>query len=412
MPITALPTPPSRNDPANFATRADAFLAALPTFVSEANALEANAQASGTSATSTSSLTISTGSKSLTIQTGKTFPVGAYVHITSTATPSNYMAGSVTSYTSGTGAMVVNVEQVGGSGTLTAWTIGLSARPSSILGGVAGAVPYQTATNATGFSAAGTTGQVLISGGTGAPTWTSSPAVTTQAAGNNTTSAASTAFVRAAGLSRSGIPARTGAVTLTAADAGAMQYCASATPFTVTLPAASTVPAGYSFEFVNGGTAAVTVARAGTDIINGLSASGLTSVVLDSGGDCYTLVSNGSTGWVMAHTSARRTYESAWVATLPALSSATSFTHGLGVAPRFAWIVAECTTADGTFAVGDRVNVWTNNAAYGSPSQFTFNATALILTAQSGAWVAIPKTGGNAVGLTPASWRYKVFAEA
>jgi hypothetical protein len=39
MAITALPTPPSRSDPANFADRGDAFLGALPTFVTEANAL-------------------------------------------------------------------------------------------------------------------------------------------------------------------------------------------------------------------------------------------------------------------------------------------------------------------------------------------------------------------------------------
>jgi hypothetical protein len=37
MPITALPTPPSRDDPANFATRADAFLGALPVFATETN---------------------------------------------------------------------------------------------------------------------------------------------------------------------------------------------------------------------------------------------------------------------------------------------------------------------------------------------------------------------------------------
>lgn len=37
--ITALPTPPSTNDPANFNTRADAFIGQLPTFVTQANAL-------------------------------------------------------------------------------------------------------------------------------------------------------------------------------------------------------------------------------------------------------------------------------------------------------------------------------------------------------------------------------------
>ena len=38
MPITALPTPPSRLDPVNFSARADSFLAALPQFAAEMNA--------------------------------------------------------------------------------------------------------------------------------------------------------------------------------------------------------------------------------------------------------------------------------------------------------------------------------------------------------------------------------------
>ena len=38
-PITTLPSPPSRQDPANFADEADAFLGALPDFGDEANAL-------------------------------------------------------------------------------------------------------------------------------------------------------------------------------------------------------------------------------------------------------------------------------------------------------------------------------------------------------------------------------------
>ncbi len=43
--IAALPTPPSRLDPANFRERADAFLAALLPFVTQANALAAEVNA-------------------------------------------------------------------------------------------------------------------------------------------------------------------------------------------------------------------------------------------------------------------------------------------------------------------------------------------------------------------------------
>lgn len=51
MAITALPTPPSRvDDPDNFSIKADALLGALPTFVTEANALEANVNAKEVSA--------------------------------------------------------------------------------------------------------------------------------------------------------------------------------------------------------------------------------------------------------------------------------------------------------------------------------------------------------------------------
>jgi len=42
MPIPTLPTPPSRDDPANFSSRADAFLSLLPSFATEANILQAD----------------------------------------------------------------------------------------------------------------------------------------------------------------------------------------------------------------------------------------------------------------------------------------------------------------------------------------------------------------------------------
>lgn len=50
MAITPLPTPPSRDDPTNFATRADAFLGALPDFATEANALAVDVNADAAAA--------------------------------------------------------------------------------------------------------------------------------------------------------------------------------------------------------------------------------------------------------------------------------------------------------------------------------------------------------------------------
>lgn len=53
--ITALPTPPSRQDPLNFATRSDAFLGQLPQFGTECNAVasEVNTYASNASTSAT-----------------------------------------------------------------------------------------------------------------------------------------------------------------------------------------------------------------------------------------------------------------------------------------------------------------------------------------------------------------------
>lgn len=51
MAITPLPTPPTRDDPSTFSSRADAFLGALPTFVTEANTLATDANTDAATAT-------------------------------------------------------------------------------------------------------------------------------------------------------------------------------------------------------------------------------------------------------------------------------------------------------------------------------------------------------------------------
>lgn len=80
----------------------------------------------GLSGNSTSSVAIGTGSKSFTANTGKLWANGQFITLASNANSANYMHGTVTSYNAGSGALVVNVLDIGGSGTLNDWNIAIT----------------------------------------------------------------------------------------------------------------------------------------------------------------------------------------------------------------------------------------------------------------------------------------------
>ena len=122
---TPLPIAPNTNRPATFSSEMDAFLAALLVFQTEMNAAGSVAGLSLQS-NSTTSLAIGTGSKSLTVETGKGYVPGQTVTVAHTTAPSNYMFGTVTSYNSGSGALVVGVTAIAGSGTYAVWSVGLA----------------------------------------------------------------------------------------------------------------------------------------------------------------------------------------------------------------------------------------------------------------------------------------------
>lgn len=86
---------------------------------------------SGYSGTSTTELTIATGDQSFTTQAGLAYLAGARARITSAAHITNYMEGLVASYDSTTGAMVLTVDVVGGSGTLDDWNLNLAGNVGS-----------------------------------------------------------------------------------------------------------------------------------------------------------------------------------------------------------------------------------------------------------------------------------------
>jgi hypothetical protein len=108
------------------ATAAAASASTASTAATSATASAATALAAAYFGTSTTSVAIGTGAKSFTTQTAKNFQVGGFLLISSQADGANYMHGQVTSYNSGTGALVMDITNVGGSGTFADWNIYVS----------------------------------------------------------------------------------------------------------------------------------------------------------------------------------------------------------------------------------------------------------------------------------------------
>ncbi len=125
-------------DVGNASGYADAAAASAAAALVSQNSATASASSASTSAanalnyinglfaTSTTSLLIATGSKAFTIQTGKNMTPGQFLTAASNANSANYMHGVITSYNSGTGALVLNVLDIGGSGTLADWNLAVS----------------------------------------------------------------------------------------------------------------------------------------------------------------------------------------------------------------------------------------------------------------------------------------------
>lgn len=105
--------------------------------------------------TSTTSTTIGTGSFTFSTNlfaTNTAFTVGTRIRISYTTTPTNYMEGVITSFTSQ--SLVVSVDYTGGSGTFASWSISIAGAVGA--SGSAGTAGATGATGATG--PAGATG--------------------------------------------------------------------------------------------------------------------------------------------------------------------------------------------------------------------------------------------------------------
>lgn len=101
---------------------------AAATYAAQAAASAASAAAVTNTfiSTSTTSLLIGAGSKTWTVGTGKQFQAGQFLLASSSADATQWMWGTVTSYNSATGALVVNVTLTGGAGTYASWNVSVS----------------------------------------------------------------------------------------------------------------------------------------------------------------------------------------------------------------------------------------------------------------------------------------------
>jgi len=79
--------------------------------------------------TSVTSNTIEKGEKTFTVETGKTFTAGTSGKIYVTAATSKYVAGTITSYNSETGVLVMDVTCASSTGTYDAWTVTFDTAP-------------------------------------------------------------------------------------------------------------------------------------------------------------------------------------------------------------------------------------------------------------------------------------------
>ena len=126
-----------------------------------------------------------------------------------------------------------------GSGTVTKLATASTAA-GNLPGGTAGVIPYQSAAGTTSFTAAGASGQYLISGGTGSPTWAtiSSTLVSSFSGGSTglTPNSATTGAITLGGTLGTGY----GGTGLTSFTSGGAVYATSSSALTTgTLPVAS-----------------------------------------------------------------------------------------------------------------------------------------------------------------------------
>lgn len=129
FPITQISEPPSKSDPQSvFDIKTEALLESLILTVDSANdAFQSLSLDHKTTSTSTHTIG-GDGFYTFIVGAGLGFVAGMYVTAAVTSAPQNNLSGSVQSYNTLTGDLIINVDAVNGLGTFSAWTISVAIR--------------------------------------------------------------------------------------------------------------------------------------------------------------------------------------------------------------------------------------------------------------------------------------------
>lgn len=190
--------------------------------------------------------------------------------------------------------------------------------------------------------------------------------VPTAAKGDNDNSAASTAHVKANGITFGDESSATGTATLTSAVAGNIVVGASASAHTQTMPLANTVRKGDIIWFFNSGAGAMTIQRQGSDIFDG---AGGNSIVLPQYGSAA-FDSNNVGTWRLVGGTAHERYFASQTLVNVLMDSPTSQT----VPNNSSTLVTNWTSRQN---VGNAFNATTGVFTAPRPGKYLFNTSIL-----------------------------------